>query len=270
MKLPTLPKRFWIICSTLLVIGSLFAYYFLVYVEGREKKLRQDKYRALERLGENMFNTRKNYAKAIGVSWLRTRVVIDKLRRDEQKRLKASYSNAAFWNTYRDTLSKKITADVRGFLPKVRYDGYFNKKEYDSVVHKNFNRIYFDYRGRNGSGVFSIETADFLAFPPDQFDDFFIVKDFDEHRNEKTKADGNTANVVYQTLQNHIGLTSIDSFMVREKGLLTNHVKEIMLSDTKYKLFVHAIRFSEGENWLLCGLMETENFNSQIRAVDPL
>ena len=27
---------------------------------------------------------------------------------------------------------------------------------------------------------------------------------------------------------------------------------------------------SEGENWLLCGLMETENFNSQIRAVDPL
>ncbi len=75
MKLPTLPKRFWIICSTLLVIGSVFAYYLLVYVEGREKKLRQDKYRALERWGENMFHTRKNYAKAIEVSWLRTRVV---------------------------------------------------------------------------------------------------------------------------------------------------------------------------------------------------
>ena len=119
-------------------------------------------------------------------------------------------------------------------------------------------------------GCLAFETGDFLAFRPDQFDDFFIVKDFDEHRHEKTKTDGNTANVVYQTLENHVSLASIDSFMVSEKGLLTNHVKEIMLSDTKYKLFVHAIRFSEEENWLLCGLMETENFNSQIRAVDPL
>ena len=93
MKLPTLSKRFWIICSTLLVIGTVFAYYLLVYVEGREKKLRQDKYRALERLGENMIQTRKNYHKAIEVSWLRTRVVIAKLRRqyfDEQKRLRAA------------------------------------------------------------------------------------------------------------------------------------------------------------------------------------
>ena len=327
MKLPTLSKRFWIICSTLLVIGTLFAYYLLVYVEGREKKLRQDKYRALERLGENMIQTRQNYHKAIGVSWLRTRGVIPKLRHqyfEDQKRLRdsnpqksdlletrkrlettgksidqlinqdsirdyslireklkgirdhigktTSDSNNAFWNVYRDTLRKKNTDDVRGFLPKVRYDGYFNKMEYDSLVRQNFSRIYFDYQRPNAdkSSVFSLETGDFLAFRPNQFDDFFIVKDFDEHHREKTKADGNTANVVYQTLENHVSLASIDSFRVREKGLLTNHVREIMLSDTKYKLFVHAIRFSERENWLLCGLMETENFNSQIRLVDPL
>jgi len=326
MKLPTLPKRFWIICSTLLVIGTLFAYYFLVYVEGREKKLRQDKYRALERLGKNMLQTRQNYHKAIEVSWLRTRGVIPKLRRQyfaEQKRLRdanpkksdlletrkrlettrnsidqlikqdsiqdnlirekligirneigktASDSNDAFWKIYRDTLRKKNTDDVRGFLPKVRYDGYVNKMEYDSLVQQNFKRIYFDYRRPNAdkSGVFSIETGDFLASRPDQFDDFFIVKDFDGHGHETVKADGHTSNIVYQTLENHVSLASIDSFMVREKGLLTNHVREIMLSDTKYKLFVHAIRFSESENWLLCGLIETENFNSQIRAVDPL
>src|SRR6186713_5770 len=104
MKLPTLSKRFWISCSTLLVIGTVFAYYLLVYVEGREQKLRQDKYRALERLGKNMIQTRKNYHKAIEVSWLRARVIIDKRRRQyfgEHKGLKASDLNAAFWNMFR-------------------------------------------------------------------------------------------------------------------------------------------------------------------------
>ncbi|HYI77422.1 MAG TPA: hypothetical protein VEW65_07355, partial [Chryseolinea sp.] len=326
MKLPTVSKRTWIICSTLLVIGTLFAYYLLVYVGAREEKLRQDKYRALERLGKNMINTRQNYHKAIELSWLRTRGVIPKLQDQffaEQKRLRASNplkldllearnrldttrnridqlikqddirddlireklidirddigktasdSNLAFWNVYRDTLRKKNNDDVRGFLPKVRYDGYLNTMEYDSVVQQNFTRIHFEYRRPNAekSGVFSIETGDFLAFRPDQFDDFFIVKDSHEHRNQNTPAEGNNAKIIYQTFQNHIGLTRIDSFMVREKGLLTNHVREIVLSDTKYKLFVHAIRFSEEENWLLCGLMETENFNSQVRAVDPI
>ena len=207
MKLPTLSKRFWIICSTLLVIGTVFAYYLLVYVEGREQKLRQDKYRALERLGENMIQTRKNYDKAIGVSWLRARAIIDKRRGqyfDEQRRLKAadpqksdlletrkrlettrntidqllkdkedsireklivlrkdigqsaSDSNAVFWNMYRDTLRNKITDDVQRDLPKIRYDGYFNKMEYDSRVHQNFSRIYFDYQRPNGDRFGSV------------------------------------------------------------------------------------------------------------------
>jgi len=173
MKLPTLSKRFWIICSTLLVIGTVFAYYLLVYVEGREQKLRQDKYRALERLGENMIQTRENYHKAIELSWLRTRAIIDTLQHQfygnrnsleraratdrhksdlldsTRKRIdqlikkdsirerlidlreniedSASDSTAAFWKQYRDILRDKVTADVQRDLPKVRYDGSFNK-----------------------------------------------------------------------------------------------------------------------------------------------
>ena len=55
----------------------------------------------------------------------------------------ASYSNDAFWKVYRDTLRKKITDDVRGFLPKVRYDGYVDQIEYDSLVQQNFKSNIF-------------------------------------------------------------------------------------------------------------------------------
>jgi len=286
MKFPTLSRKFWIASTTLLVIGALFAFYILVYVEGREKKLREDKYRALARYGENMINTRRDYGKAVEKVWSQRRKIIDTLRNQNTSRpnvlnnptgfgSRKIKKDSAFWAKNRPFLDSVTKVLVRADLNKVDFDGYLSKDQFDTLVHRHFDRIYFSYapkRARNRTdrvGVFSIATSDFV-YRPDQFDDFFIIKEFDESLHAHEKINVHAAGETFQTFQNRVDLDSIDSFMVREKGLLTSHFGEVMLADTKYKLFVHAIKFSEGESWLLCGLMETENFNDQIRAVDPL
>lgn len=312
IKLPTLSKKFWIAAFTLLVIGAMFAYYLLVYVDLREKKLREDKYRALARYGENMVNTRDDYSNAIGRSWLKRDSIVNVYRReyadtlrfaknkinesfqkgnqsskDDNLRIKKLDSlqekinkitkgdlDSGFWKIYRSRMRNDMNFFIQLDLPNVRYDGYFNKSEFDSIAHKNFERIYFTYLNRRPGrddrfGVFSIGTSVF-AYRPDQFDQFFIIKKFDESKHEHKTEIKDGAHETFQTFQNRISLATIDSFLIKEKGLLTSRFGEIVLADTKYKLFVHSSRFSEEESWLLCGLMKTENYNNQIRSVSPL
>ena len=143
--------------------------------------------------------------------------------------------------------------------------------EFDSLEHYNFDRVYFSFKGNRPDrvSVFSILTKDFV-YRPGQFDEFFIIKAFERSFHEHEKTQLISADETFQTFQNRVNLQSVDSFLVREKGLLTSHFGEVKFADTKYELFVHSIKFSEEESWLLCGLLEKQNYNYQVRAVNPL
>ena len=176
-----------------------------------------------------------------------------------------------FWNNNRDSVRKTINEIVQKDLKDVRYDGYMALSEFDSLEHYNFDRVYFSFKGNRPDrvSVFSILTKDFV-YRPGQFDEFFIIKAFERSFHEHEKTQLISANETFQTFQNRVNLQSVDSFLVREKGLLTSHFGEVKFADTKYELFVHSIKFSEEENWLLCGLLEKQNYNYQVRAVNPL
>ena len=198
---------------------------------------------------------------------------LDSLQVIISQTLKGDSLGPGFWKVYGNVIRKEIDALIKVDLPNVRYDGYSSKEEVDSLAHKNFDKSFLRicHKGpgeKINSGVFSIRTSDF-AYRPNQFDEFFIIKQFDESHYEHVENNVQEANETFQTFQNRIDLATIDSLLVKEKGLLTSRFSETT-SRTKYKLFVHSIRFSEGENWLLCGLMKTENFNNEIRAVSPL
>ena len=320
MKLPTLSRRFWIACSTLAVIGALFAYYLMVYVAGREEKLREEKYRALARYGENMIHTRKDYHNGILKNWEKGRerylAVLDSIKKKQPKeaekktetskrtrtldrlyRSKKDKSCQSCYDVYtlaekidslqniqissegpvrlpaisRADLEKKLNDIVKKDFAHVQYDGYKGERQLDSLLHDHFDRIYFRFGGNSNNkrfGLFSIATKDFV-YSPNQFDEFLIIKKYDESQHGHDGEHVVSANESYQTFSNRVDLHEIDSFLVVEKGLLTSRFGEIKLADTKYKLFVHSIEFSPGENWILCGLMKVENFNGQVRSVDP-
>ncbi|SHG69394.1 hypothetical protein SAMN04488109_1435 [Chryseolinea serpens] len=250
MKFPSLSRKFWVAITTLLVIGGLFAYYLLVYVHGREEKLREEKYRALARYGENMVAMRSDYAKTIVRSWSRAKEYLE-----GKKKIPVD----------------SVTKIVRRDLDKVTYEGYLNDAEIDVRMHNHFERIYFVYPNAhpNQHGVFSLPMANF-AYRPDQFDEFFIIKRYDHALHQDEKAGPPIANEAFQTLENRIDLRNVDSLMVTRKGIFTSRFGNIELADTKYKLFVHTIEFQEGENWMLCGLIKADTFNEQTREVDPL
>jgi hypothetical protein len=54
MKAPTIPRRIWLIASTIAVIGAFFAYYFFVYMESRRAELEAKKFRALAQYADNI------------------------------------------------------------------------------------------------------------------------------------------------------------------------------------------------------------------------
>ena len=54
MKAPSIPRRTWLIASTVAVIGGFFAYYFFVYMEARRADLEAKKFRALAQYADNI------------------------------------------------------------------------------------------------------------------------------------------------------------------------------------------------------------------------
>ncbi|MBL0739718.1 hypothetical protein [Chryseolinea lacunae] len=330
MKLPTLNHRFWVALTTLLVIGAFFSYYLLVYVAGREDKLREEKYRALARYGQNMLNTRRDYENAIRKTWFSREKILKEFARNEKDKAKREASlkelqqivtrdkqtelariqalvhdntcdscndtyqiskkldelqndilktlqtdtskEADFWKRYGARVRKKIKAIVQNDLPKVRYNNFMDKKSLQDLVHTHFDSIYFSFpsfRRPDRVGVFSIATTDF-AYKPNAFDEFVIIKRYDESTHGHDKDPLMSADETYQTFENRIDLQNIDSLLVTQRGLLTTRFCEITLADATYKMFVHTIQFAPDESWMLCGLTKAENYNDVVRAVDPL
>jgi len=315
MKLPTLSRRFWIACSTLAVIGAMFAYYLLVYVAKREDKLREEKYRALARYGDNMVHKRVDYYNAIQRNWRagkklywaqrnrltasatttvknepKTEGVLDRLYRanknrpcqscddvyylakkvDSLENIKRNDAVDGALESLNKSLTLKLDSLVKVDLHEASYNGYYRtESQVDDLQHEHFDRVYFAFPGTTtGFGVFSIATKDF-AYKPDQFDEFFIIKKYDESRHEHGGKKIASADDAFQTFSNRVDLRNVDSLMIVERGLLTSRFEDVKLADARYKLFVHAIEFAPGEDWILCGLMKTDNFNRQIRSVDP-
>ncbi|GHM99135.1 hypothetical protein WSM22_06250 [Cytophagales bacterium WSM2-2] len=242
MKFPTLSKRFWIATTTLVIISLFFFYYLYVYVQGREEILRDEKYRALARFGQNMLQAKQDYYDAIDRVWKR------------------------------DDISKDIATirDQVKELEAVRYRGLMSKTKIHDLLHGGVDSIYFTFpkQGSSLKGVFGVSADDFI-YQPDQFDEFLVVKQVDDiHEKESQKH--STANEIFQTFQNRVSVDGPDSLGTKEMGLQTSRFKEITLADTKYKVFTHRIRFDEGENWVLCGFIKTENFDREVRSVDPI
>lgn len=201
--------------------------------------------------------------------WHQGKEIHQASKSSEADTLTEAEKNSLFWKLKRDSIRIEISEMLVRELKGVRYDGYLTIGQCDSLQHRHFDRIHFKFptNRANWFSVYSIATKDFVYRPP-QFDEFFIIKDFERsHEHDSTLV---YADETYQTFQNRIDLQHIDSLLVRHKGLRTSRFGEVELADKKYKLFVHRIKFTEGENWLLCGLIEKSNYNYLVRSVSPL
>ena len=188
---------------------------------------------------------------------------------DKEPRITETEKNSFFWRSNRDNIRRKVAKMVKDNLTVMTYDNYMSHAQFDSLQHRHFDKIYFKIPANrpNWFWVYSINTKDFV-YDPQQFDEFFIIKDFEHPHDEDSTLI--TADETYQTFKNRIDLQNIDSFLVTHNGLLTSRFSEVEFADTKYKLFVHNLEFTEGENWLLCGLIEKGNYNYLVRSVSPL
>ena len=168
MKFPSLSRKFWVAITTLLVIGGLFAYYLLVYVHGREEKLREEKYRALARYGENMVAMRSDYAKTIVRSWSRAKEYLE-----GKKRIPVD----------------SVTKIVRRDLDKVTYEGYLNDAEIDAYGSHGFKERLLLHLNRDVEIEFVV-PVDQIGLPLLPFHEFLLPGSTDEGETNTTAQGG--------------------------------------------------------------------------------
>ncbi len=67
MSIPVVSKRVWLSLSTILIVATLFSYYFLVYMKDREVELKQRKFRVLNQYAENLKQSHHDHTKKLKI-----------------------------------------------------------------------------------------------------------------------------------------------------------------------------------------------------------
>ncbi|MEQ6166610.1 MULTISPECIES: hypothetical protein [unclassified Ekhidna] len=120
LSLPKVSRKNTVILTTFLIIIGVFAYYFLVYVQGNEKEITERAYRVLHRKALNIQNKSKGYEKYLGTVYDEVSPDLKKIfknKNDEIKQLNALteryYSQLEEYDYNPDTARKTDQAKRR-------------------------------------------------------------------------------------------------------------------------------------------------------------
>ncbi len=258
MKIPSVSKKFWIVVATIAIVTVLFAYYLLVYVKGKKEDLIARNFRALEQVGMN----------------------IGELRRNHLKTIDNNQTNCDSLNLYRQNLrfSDTIQSDYEG-LDSIFFEYKYSQDCAKYIKHK--------------TGFLSISVNDFLKKMPLALGPFFIVRVIKKESNDskshetnsketnaksccccepnqqKEKKDLQVFKIVYQdNLIGTIKINNLDSLYIEDHGIKTIPATTINISGMDYLIFTHIITFDEGEEWILCKGMQVSDFEAEGRQID--
>jgi hypothetical protein len=232
MRLPEVNKKFWVSLGTLLLVGVLLAYYLLVYVKHREEEILAKNYRSLQRIGNNIREVKQVYDKNI------SQVTIEI----------ADLANDSVYIWYPGLTNLNIKILKSG-------DKFFCTAQYIEGVSEGAHAV-----------KFRVEASELIrrSLVKHRFDDFFLVR----LSRKGTKDICSFSDIAYQTFANRIELQDLNKLFVDSSGIRTIPLKEIKLSGVDYKLLSHRITFRENEDWILCGVLKTSNFEQEARGVD--
>ncbi|HEY9045111.1 MAG TPA: hypothetical protein VIN08_04415 [Ohtaekwangia sp.] len=258
MKLPVLTKKFWIVATTVGIVGLLFAYYLLIYVANQRSDLIDLNYRILKRIGKNVTETRNYFDATIerykGLSVAKQNTKVN--GKTEQHELTKAESKRKFKNLLRDQISLRVV---------------------------NASSIYFDSVNINVDelGTVVIPVRRYLgqsfSYTRSSFDDFFVIRIPRKRKTEKGQSEKRQGTyklpsidtvVGFQTCSNGIDVKKIDALFTTDRGIVSIPMSDIQLAGIPYKVFSYYIRFSDEESWVLCGAIKETSFRRKIYEVD--
>lgn len=250
MKFFSINKNQAAVIITILVLIFLGAAYFFIYLPGNEKRIQEQRFRALRNIDRNI-HTKIENSIALLNNLLNAYQSADPARRAQLNQYINGYSSNNFKLTTPVTVRLSNQAVLKDSLNqdsaytlKVNNDTreislFFTKpalvKDGDSIAFKMGMKFSFQQ---------------FLSFllPKDVFDDYVV---FSKGR------------PVYETFPAGISNVIQDSLLGVRNGFGSSGVRNQVVSGTNYKLFLQPVGFDSNNEWIIAGLLSDKHYQKE-------
>src|SRR5260221_6750081 len=259
-------KKFWIALVTVLCIGLVLCYYLFVVVTRKEKNLIAEGYRVLKQIDKNIQNKTEEIKKTADFLFESCRLMTEddltlkRLKSQWQEARKTRRSESERYQEFILALGEKNQKNIPSIFEIDRnWDSYWNSNP-DAYYYFEFNsdptfQISFQVR------YDSIITGTFHKLE--------ILDEVSTAKDVKQSKDSAFSKIIYQTFPNKIKIRSSDSLLRYSNGIYSGGITETVVSDNKYKVFVHRIELNGQQGWTLMGFVKTSTFRGKAQAINP-
>ena len=242
-------RRFSFIILTILVMGGFFAYYFFVVVQNNEQLMVARHYRGLFSMANSISNKADDYRNKNANNFLTKITNSDPISEEERSVYQDVNNNfiksqwiAAIQNQFQMALVDTLPAD----------DSLINHTG-DLVFKNDWNFIYY-----TNKGTATYKAADFIKplLRQDLFDEYIVVCD---------------GHLIYQDRKINLEKSDLDQLSSASKidvdtvknisYVKTNQLIEVEIGGQRYKLFIQPFQDGKQHNWVIGGLMTTNEYN---------
>jgi hypothetical protein len=268
-------RNFWVVLVTTLVLGVIFVYYLFVYVEGREQAIYERNSKDLKRLAKNI-DLFKNEA----ITQKRNQVLVNQ---EELDSLYTILYSDEYTKVSADTIIKRIGQLEESIQTVQTGDRFQIYKE--RAISINLSKSLQDLiLNRIDSSskliVFRVilqkeDSSKMLIDSAEETSEFATeykregYSSSDKAISKAKKISGRTSKIIFQNLDNEVRLENLDSLIRQKSGLTGSGVTDIVIGNTKYKLFSHWLELGEGDDLLLCAVEKASTIRNDTMAVEP-
>jgi len=230
MKFFSINSRLAPVITTIVVIVSLGAVYFYFYLPHNEKTIRSQHFRTLKTIDENIHAKVENSMALLN----------NLIRAYNNPRMDTGQVNK-YISTY--PKDKFILTPI---TPTKDTSGNNFKISIDDR-NKQMNLIR-DSAGSEIQMQFTFEQFICSLLPPDVFDEFIVFS------NQMP---------IYETFPSGLKETKNDSLLGTKNGVRASGVRKLTISGQDYQVFMQAISFDAGKEWIVAGLLTGKNYEKE-------
>jgi len=233
MKFFSINKRLAPVITTIIVIISLGAIYFFVYLPHNEKTLQEQHFRALKTIDENIHSKVENSV-----------ALLNNLIRSYNPQRK----DTAGINNYISRYPKdKFILTPISQIPQAKDT---NSNTYEVLV-SNRNKQIILVRDTAGSEIqmkFTLEQFISSLLPAEVFDEYIVFSN---------------QIPIYETFPSGLKETKNDSLLGTKNGIRASGIKKLTISGQDYQLFLQPVNFDSGNEWIVAGLLTNKNYQKE-------
>ncbi|MEP7142305.1 MAG: cache domain-containing protein [Ferruginibacter sp.] len=277
MKLFSINKNQAAVLTTLLILVSLGAGYFFIYLPHNEKRIQEQRFSALQNIDRNI-HTKIENSNALLNNLLTSYLDTNRQGRQNWVKYITSYPSTNFTLTIPDSIPQKeasknssdkdsvyitrVNNDTREIrlLSSKQEPGGKNEKDsgYTITVNNDTREITLLFSKKVAGKKMDTTFRIGMKFSFIQFIKFLLPKDvFDEY------IVFSKGRPVYESFPAGISYIKEDSLLGAKNGIGSSGIRNQLISGTDYKMFLQPVGFDANNEWIIGGLLSNKHYQNE-------